>query len=311
MFIDFHTHIWTKEMVSPGYKKYLNNFSEIAHIENNQYKADPNTLIEDLDDAEIDKAIIFVTDYSFTEAKMAISIEDYINFVIKSCDEYNDKFIGLVGVDPRHGEKALDLIKYGIEQGLKGLVLTPTTGFYLNDKIVNPLYDLARELKIPVIIHDFELVPMPFSIKYIEPFTLDDVLMKYLDVKFVIAPIGMATGQTVMMITIRHISHVYGEISGFSTQFMVNKMPDMFLIQPLGMAKTLYGSENLLFGSNWPFFENVVNVKEWLQKIKSAKLPLLMRPFGFPSLEDEDRENILGINAAKLFGVKIKPNKKK
>ena len=106
MIIDFHTHIWTEEMVSPGYKKYLNNFSEMAHVDNNQYKADPNNLIVDLDEAEIDKAVIFISDYSFTEAKMAISIEDYINFVIKSCDEYNDKFIEIRS-GLREGERVM------------------------------------------------------------------------------------------------------------------------------------------------------------------------------------------------------------
>ena len=311
MIIDFHTHIWTKKMVSPGYKEYLSNFTEIAQSNINVYEADPNKLVEDMEEAEVDKAIIFIADYSFTSAKMAISIEKYIDFVIKSCDEYTDKFIGMVGIDPRHGEKALDLIKYGIEQNLKGLVLTPSTGFYLNDEMMTSFYELARKLKIPVILHDFELVPMPFALKYIDPMTLDDVLMKYPDVNFVISPFGMATGQLLMTVAIRHLSHVYGDISGFFTQFLVNKMPDMFLLQPLGMSKTLFGSESMLFGSNWPFFENVIRLAEWSDKIKNLKMPLLMRPLGFPSLDDEDRKNILGINAANLLGLKIEPNKKK
>lgn len=122
--------------------------------------------------------------------------------------------------------------------------------------------------------------------------------MKYQDIPFIIAPIGLAAGQLIMTIAIRHINHVYGDISGFFTQFLVDKMPDMFLVQPLGMAKVLYGSENILFGSNWPYFENVIQLSYWTEKVKNPKLPLIMRPFGFPSLDNEDRENILGINTA-------------
>lgn len=304
MIIDFHTHIWEKNMLSLGYKEYLNYFTEMTRSDNKIYRADPNKLIEDMENAEVDKAVVLIADYSFTSAKMDITIEKYIDYTIKICDDYRDKLIGFVGVDPRHGEKALELIRYGIEQNLKGMVLTPTTGFYLNDQIVIPLYDLAQELKIPIVIHDFEQVPMPFALKYIDPLTLDDALMKYMDVPFVIAPIGMATGQLIMTVAIRHINHVYGEISGFFTQFLVDKMPDMFLIQPLGMAKELYGSKNILFGSNWPYFENVISLPYWTQKIKNAKLPLIMRPLGFPGLDDEDRQNILGKNAAKLIGIR-------
>jgi len=49
MIIDFHTHIWTKKMVSPGYKEYLSNFTEIAQSNINVYEADPNKLIENME----------------------------------------------------------------------------------------------------------------------------------------------------------------------------------------------------------------------------------------------------------------------
>ena len=52
MIIDFHVHIWEQEMLSPGYKEYLNNFTEITRTNNNEYRADPNRLIEDMDEAE-------------------------------------------------------------------------------------------------------------------------------------------------------------------------------------------------------------------------------------------------------------------
>jgi predicted TIM-barrel fold metal-dependent hydrolase len=305
MIIDFHVHLWEQEMVSQGFKEYLNGFSKLLRLETDKsnYEADPYRLINDLMEAEIDKAVIISPDYSYTPARMAISIEKYTDYLIKLCDEH-DEFIGFVGVDPRHGKKGLELIKYGMEQNLKGLVLTPTTGFYLNDEILTPFYELANELKIPIVIHDFALVPLPFSIKYIEPYSLDDTLMKYPDLTFILEPIDMTIGGNLMSIGMRHISHLFGELSGFSTQYMVDKVPDMFLIQPLGLAKEFYGSENLLFGSNWPFFENRASMKTWVDKVRKAKPPIFLRPLGIPSLEDIDRENILGRNGARILGLK-------
>ncbi|MHA1380497.1 MAG: amidohydrolase family protein [Candidatus Helarchaeota archaeon] len=313
MIIDFHVHVWEQKMVSKGYKEYLNNFTQILRPENisNNYSADPHTLVTDLDEAKIDKAVILIADYSFTPAKMKISIETYVDYVIKVCDEYKDKLTGFVGVDPRHGKEGIKLVNYAIEQNLKGIVLTPTTGFYLTDEIVTPYYEIAKRNNIPIVIHDFGLVPLPFSLKYADLLPLDDILMNYPKVLFVLAPIDMAIGSNLMSIGMRHMSHLYGELSGFSTQFMMGRVPDMFLLQPLGMAKEFYGSKRLLFGSDWPFFENHVLVKDWVDKVKKAKLPLILRPFGVPSLEDEDRENILGRNGATVLGIKYEPHEKK
>ncbi|MHA1341776.1 MAG: amidohydrolase family protein [Candidatus Helarchaeota archaeon] len=305
MIIDFHVHIWEEKMLSQGFKKYLYNFTQLLRPENknNNYSAEPYKLINALEEAEIDKAVILIADYSFTKVKMDISIEKYVEYVINVCDEYKNKLMGFIGIDPRHGKKGLELLRYGIEQNLKGLVLTPATGFYLNDEIVKPFYETAKELKIPIVIHDFGLVPLPFSIKYADLLPFDELLMKYPDITFILAPIDMAIGSNLMQIGIRHMDHLYGELSGFSTQFMIGRVPDMFLIQPLGMAKEFYGSERLLFGSDWPFFENHVPLKDWVDKVRKAKLPLLVRPFGIPSLEDEDRANILGRNGARVLDI--------
>jgi predicted TIM-barrel fold metal-dependent hydrolase len=250
----------------------------------------------------IKKAIIFPIDYSFTAAKFKISYEQYLEYIINVCDEYSNLFHAMVGPDPRHGPKALELMDYAIRDcGFKGLVLSPSTGISLSDPNVEKMIQRAGEYKIPVVIHDTGIVPRPLTL-FSDVFQLEELFSKFVKQLFVLAPFSnMDT--TLMRVAIRHADHIMADMTGFDSQYISRKMPEMVMTQFLGMLKETFGSDKLLFGSDWPWWEEPAPTREWVKYVYKMKVPLIVRPFGFPSLEDEDKELILMRNAQRILQI--------
>ena len=249
----------------------------------------------------IEHAVIFPVDYSFTPVKLKIPYEEYLKYVTKVCDEYSGMFSAVVGPDPRHGEKALELMDYAIGQcGFKGLLFSPSMGFSLQDPMIEKMIRKAEQYKVPVIIHDSGLVPRPLKL-LVDYSPLDDLFMKFLNVLFIFCPFSQMSMSTLMQVAIRHADHLMTDISGYDSQFIGRKMPEMVMTQFFGMLKETFGSDKLLFSSDWPWYELSAPIVEWHKYVRKMKVPLIVRPFGFPNLEDADKENIMGLNAERIL----------
>jgi predicted TIM-barrel fold metal-dependent hydrolase len=108
---------------------------------------------------------------------------------------------------------------------------------------------------------------------------------------------------TLTKVAIRHADHIMADITGFDSQYLSRKIPEMVMTQFLGMLKETFGTNKLLFGTDWPWWELTAPTIEWVKYIRKMKVPLIVRPFGFPSLEDEDKQNIMSDNAHRLLNI--------
>jgi len=306
--IDFHVHLWKKQFITNKFKEMLTNFGAMVNLEqfpNQDYTPEKYLgAIEPTKEKDkefsIKKAIIFPVDYSFTPVKFKISYAKYLEYIIQICDEYKSFFYAMVGPDPRHGAKALELMDYTVHDcGFKGLILSTSTGFSLNDPMVGKMIQKAGEYKIPVVIHDTGIIPRPLSL-FSDVFKLEELLSKFVKQLFILCPFSnMDT--TLMRVAIRHADHLMADLTGFDSQYISRKMPEMVMTQFLGMLKETFGSDKLLFGSDWPWWEGPAPTHEWVKYIYKMKVPLIVRPFGFPSLDDDDKERILAENAQRIL----------
>jgi len=310
-FIDFHVHFWKKEFVTNAFKEMLRNFAIMMNLESfpNANYTPENYLkaIEPEKDKDkehsIEHALIFPVDYSFTNVKFKISYRQYLDYIIKVCDEYKGTFSALVGPDPRHGVDTLELIDYAIGQcGFKGLLLSPSMGFALQDPMIYKMIQKVEQYKVPIIIHDSGLVPRPLELLR-DYFILDELLSKFPNQLFIFSPFSQMTMSSLMQVAIRHADHLMTDITGYDSQFIGRKMPEMVMTQFFGMLKETFGSDKLLFGSDWPWWELSAPILEWHKYVRKMKVPLIVRPFGFPNLEDEDKENIMGLNAQRILNL--------
>ena len=311
--IDFHIQVWKKEHVSKGFKEFLKNFAYMANIEefpNKDYT--PELYLEhieqekekDVEKYKIDKAIIFPIDYTFTKIKFTISYEKYLDYIVEKCDEYKGIFYSLVGPDPRHGNKALEMMDRMINDcDFKGLVISPSSGYSLDNPILDEMIAKAGEYKVPVVFHDIGLIPRP--LKLVTNFMqIDEILIKFDKQLFIFCPFTQMD-MDLVRVGIRHRDHLMTDISAFnaSDQVIGNSMPGMFKSQTIIMIKEAFGSDKLLFGSDWPWYQLKAPVAAWAKEVKKMKTSIILKPFGLPNVDEEEKALILRGNALRVLNL--------
>lgn len=251
------------------------------------HQASPESLIKDMDEAGIDKSILLAIDFGLTPglSKPKISIEEYNKWVADAADQYSDRLIAFMGVDPRR-KNAVELLEKGIQEwGMKGLKLYPPCSFYPNEPIVKPLWEKANELEIPVMVHSGPGFPQ-LKMKYSQPIYLEDVLVQYPNLNIIIAHCGGAVWAEEVVGLRRLRNNVYADISGWQGTAYVDKE---YAMQRLVHIYSNLRSK-LLFGSDWPAFNFLVSHKEWVNMINNIE-----------NVETRLKKKLLGENAEKLL----------
>lgn len=176
------------------------------------------------------------------------------------CKAHGPRFIGFAGVDPHKGAAAVEEFEQAITGlGLKGLNLQC---FELklapNDPMLFPLYEKAIALDVPVNIHcgiNFSTaVPMTYG----KPEYLDDVMVRYPDLRVCASPPGWPWVTELIGVSWRHPNLYIGVLA----------------VRPKLLAKAHSGYEPLLqygrtilkdkmiFGSSFPMMPPDVALAE-------------------------------------------------
>lgn len=217
MIIDAHVH------VTPDGKWF-----------NTNHDASVESLISELDEASINKAIL-------------LPIEGFIetDFIIGVCRKYPDRFIGFASVNPLQGQKAIQKLEYYIAKlGLKGLKLHPRLQEFqpLHQDVIR-LLEKTIELDIPVI---FDTFPSSSSllIEDILPLVYDELAKTVPEAKIILAHSG---GYRIFdaMAVAQSNPNIYLEISYsllyYQGSSIINDFE--FAIKKVGAHRVIYGSD--------------------------------------------------------------------
>lgn len=271
--IDFHVHLgvytfhhtwvteWMKSSIPEGYEEYIQRYN------------DPGAFEEFL--------IAEGVDYTCVLAELS-----YITTGICTNDQVRDfcrarpRLIPFCNVNPhistRPGEELRRLVE---DEGFRGLKLYPTyQHYYLNDPRIYPLYRVAEDLGIPVLIHIGSSVFRGSRLKFGDPLQLDDVANDFPELKIVMAHSGRGFWYDQAFFLSKLHANVYMEISGLPPSKLLNYFPE-------------FGRNvnKIIFGSDWP---GMPNIKLNMDAVASI-----------PTLPPGGAEKILGGNAAKLLGL--------
>ncbi|MDH4070133.1 MAG: amidohydrolase family protein [Ignavibacteria bacterium] len=179
-----------------------------------------------------------------------------------------------------------DFIKEG---SVKGLKLYPGyKPFYPADHKLEPLYRLAAECDVPVMIHSGDTYSPRGKVKYAHPLHVDDVAVDYPDVTFVICHIGNPWIRDCMEVVFKN-KNVYTDISGLVLgnfkdrfqRFMMKQLQEMLLF---GVEPT-----KVLFGSDWP----ISSMESYLRFMEDLAIPA------------SDKKKIMYENTARLFKLDV------
>jgi len=180
----------------------------------------------------------------------------------------------------------LEEIREMLQDGsVRGLKLYPGyEPFYPGDPKLDPVYRLAADTGVPVMIHSGDTFNPRGKVKFSHPLHIDEVAVDHPEVNFVICHIGNPWIRDCMEVVYKN-KNVYTDISGlvlgnFSDrfeQFMMKQLQEMLL----------YGVEpaKVLFGTDWP----ISSMESYIDFMEELKIP------------EKDKRKIMFENSANLF----------
>ena len=301
MIIDTHIHVWsypalgnardqiktTEDLIS-----FRTRFPDLYDRTLHETPIDnSDQLIADMDEYGIDKAFVQARPGAVTNEQVAESVR-----------RHPDRLFGLmrIGHDQEAAyeyledpgpvrEAAGDEVKHCIEDlGMKGLgeifvrALTKEIDPEKIAKDLIPMMDAVQKYNVPV---QFPTAwsQFPGALYYGNPIWADEVAARYPDVPVILTKMGrsMITYYEPCLTVAMRNENVYFDVVGTNSEHLRHAIDHI-------------GSERILFGSDWSATWSCVREPAPLYDIR-------IKVIDDANCSDEERENILWRNAARLF----------
>ena len=308
MIIDIHSHLFGKgwvpkeffqgvaRLVAHGFAKQgiQESVDEVTDsLAERIDDSEAEMLLAQMDEAGIDKSVIFPVDFGVALGEPEVSIEEVNRKFAELVKKHPDRLIAFAGVDPRR-KNALDLFRQCVEEwGMKGLKLHPCSGFYPNQKEVYPMLEKACELKVPVLFHSGSMM-VPLKAKYSQPIYFDDLGADFPDLPIIAAHSGGLYGYHQMISVMSIKLNIMSDISAW--QINADRHYPFFC-KALRELMDFVEPERIFFGTDSPSFWSIMSNKDWVQLLKD--LPQ-NAPDG-TTFTEEEINLLLGGNAQRLL----------
>lgn len=200
--------------------------------------------------------------------------------------ENSDMMIAFASIDPHKGKMGLREARRLVESGaVRGFKFHPTVqGFFPNDPMAYPLYEVIAEYKLPAIFHSGHSgigTGMPggggLKLKYSNPIHVDDVAADFPDMTVIIAHPSWPWQDEALSVCL-HKPNVYIDLSGWSPKYF----PEQLVRHANSQLK-----HKMLFGSDFP----LITPDRWIKDFREA------------AFKPEVHDLILKQNAIKALGL--------
>jgi len=239
--------------------------------------SDPAEFARFLTENSVDYGVVLA---EYSPVTTGICTNEYIREFCRN----QEKLIPFANINPymtEGGGTAAQFRRLLTEEGFRGIKLYPTYNyFYPNDRLVYPIYAVAEELGVPVMVHTGSSIFQGARLKYGDPLYLDDVAVDFPALKLVMVHSGRGLWYNTAFFLARLHENVYMEVAGLPPQKLLDYFPELER-----------NADKIIFGSDWP---GVASIKANIDIINSL-------PLG-----EETKAKILGKNAARLLNLDIK-----
>jgi predicted TIM-barrel fold metal-dependent hydrolase len=258
------------------------------------FDTDGEKHLERMDEAGIEKAVVFVIDVGLLVGEPKIAVEQQNEAVFASAKKYPDRIIPFVNIDPRR-PSAIKFVKSAIEDwGAKGLKLHPGAGFNPEEKETLKLIESIADYQIPVMVHTGHSI-FPTSSRYCDPIYLDNMLLTFPEVNFIAAHVVNGYQEQLLSFG-RQRPNLFTDIS-ISQDIARTDYPRFARI--IRQAVDSFGPERVLFGTDAPFTWQSLPEIDFVTAITNLTT---MAPDD-AKLTESEVEMILGTNAKKLLNI--------
>lgn len=278
--IDVHTHVLAS--VTGSSTESGGGAGDLAHVFGHM----PELTVPELADYYRSRkmaAVVFTVDSPVRSGRESrVSNEE----IADQAAEHSDVLIPFASVDPGRGAAGVAWARRLIDEyGVKGFKFHPSEqGFYPNDRMAYPLYEVIAEAGLPALFHSGQTGVGAgqrggggIRLKYSNPLYLDDIAVDFPDMPIIIAHPSFPWQDEALAVA-GHKPQVYIDLSGWSPKYF----PENLVRQVNSIL-----SRKVLFGSDFP----AITPDRWLADF--AKLPI----------KDDVRPLVLKDNAVRLFGL--------
>lgn len=254
----------------------------------------PEEFVKAMDMGGVDISIVFGNDQGDMGKILGTEFRD--EEVAEFCSKFPKRLIGITSINP-YCYRAKDKIRRAVEKlKLRGVKLYPHSGFYVNDKRLYPIYDYCQTVEIPVIIHTGIKAVRQQYMKYNSPIYADDVATDFPELNIIMCHGGYPWVEEFFAVAGTN-PNIYVDISFLD--YIEQKFVNPGLTEnTLRRLNSIIGSKRLIWGSEGPFMELPLYGSHGPDNYKKS-MDFLVRRFEF--LTEEDKKNILGKNAERLF----------
>ena len=171
----------------------------------------------------------------------------------------------------------------------------------INDRRLWPFYERACELGVPLTVHTGTSYVSPQPNSHCQTGQLDDVMLDFPELKVIAYHAGWPQTEELIGLCGKH-KNLYMSVSGILGWYERSPYRGYHAI---GTALQWMPSEKIVLGMDLAF-DALARVVDY---IRNFEMPAeLQEKWGYQTLSEEDKANILGLNLARLTG--IEPNKR-
>ena len=212
-----------------------------------------------------------------------------------------DEVLAMVEGDPRFSVVAgvsfphlgADQIAYlrGLLQARRivGLKLYPGyQPFHLSDRRLHPVYEMAAEAGVPVMIHTGDTFSPKTKVRYAHPLEVDDVAVDFLETTFVMCHLGNPWFADAMEVVYKN-ANVMGDFCGLTLGAFEPRYERLALRRVNDVIAYVNDPHKLMFGTDWPI-SDIATYLRFTDKLE---------------LTADEREGVLWRNAARVFGIAV------
>jgi predicted TIM-barrel fold metal-dependent hydrolase len=276
LIIDTHTHLYSHEMAPRYWVDAMASYgSKVSsrpveyvreRIEADWFDPDADMLVADMDEAGIDRSIVFVLDFGlFSGVHDDVSLARRYELFASAVVRHSDRLTLYGGIDPRRPDGVAFIEEAARDLGIRGVKIWPPSGVLPNEAACYRVYEKCAQLGLPVVIHTGQEIG-PLRSDCTRPIFIDQPANDFPEVTFVIAHAGMAWWQEAAEIAWHH-PNVYLDIAYWQSKYL--RDAEQF-VRELRSLLSIAGPGRVFFGTDWPALRKVRKVAhaEWVKFLR-------------------------------------------